>query len=486
MSAGLAFVNAQGGYRLQGPYCLLPIRPFWYRLALAWIPRYIIILIIISLAIAIYTYVGWEFKSYNAVSKKLVYTMQDELTATTLNINACQTKSSLFGDDYVPSEGLATRPASSMTHQKFFGLHSRRASATSQEGVSIAGRRSSVSFACNELCGASGPTSILAASTSPTSESFARSTRRLHSNHSGPARPPLVSIPSGQTVRRLEYNDSLRPPLSSSLTDTPSATPVLHSFPRDGSTPELALLEPPSPGLNHMIRQRGRIHRQLRLMFIYPIVYTLMWVAPFVYHCMMYNDYYARNPVWEARLANSVCIASMGLVNGLVFSLQEKPWRSIATSDGTLLGSFFVWNGRNERRTGRLRGRSKSAGAGGAPPKGELAQRSLSDGGLYGPRRSIGSSAGFYGYSRAEKNWARERLEWEREERYRMLRERAMRGRVSSIWTHSVCESSCYGDTGDYLEQGDDMGEEMTDRSSGKRPGDVESRSIEGKGNDTT
>ncbi|USP75946.1 hypothetical protein yc1106_03220 [Curvularia clavata] len=214
-------------------------------------------------------------------------------------------------------------------------------------------------------------------------------------------------------------------------------------------------LEPPSPGFNQMARQRARIHRQLRLMFIYPIVYTLMWLLPFVYHCMMYNDYYATHPVWAMRMANTICIASMGFVDCLVFALRERPWRAIPNSDGTLLGSFFVWNGKNERRrrrrrrsTDRMRGggRSRSAGPCAAVvPKEEVTQRSLSDGGLYGPRRSVGSSASFYGYSRAEKNWARERLEWEREERYRVLRERAMRSQTIISRRGSLSESSCGG-----------------------------------------
>ncbi|EMD69824.1 hypothetical protein COCSADRAFT_214219 [Bipolaris sorokiniana ND90Pr] len=484
ISAGLAFLNTQGAYRLQGAYCLLPTRPFWYRLALAWIPRYFIILVIISLAIAIYTYVGWEFKNYNSMSRKLGYILNNDLTRASINISASQTKASLFGDGYVPSEEFATQPASIMTQQKNSCLHSRCTSTTSQKAVTVPERRYSASLACNELCGAPGPTSILAASTSPTTPSFVRSTRRFHGKHTGPARPPLVSIPSGQNVGRVEYDDSLHPCVSSSHTNILSAsTPTLNAFPGASSTPELALLEPPSPGLNRMIRQRARIHRQLRLTFIYPIVYTLMWVAPFVYHCMMYSDYYVRQPIWGIRLASSFCIVSMGFVNCLVFSLQEKPWRGIATSDGTLLGSFFVWNGRNDRWTRRLRGRSRSAGAGG-DPRGEVAQRSLSDRGLYGPRRSIGSSAGFYGYSRVEKNWARERLEWEREERYRVLREKAMKRDASSTRTHSVCESSFCGDGKHDFVHDDNDGEEMTDWNSKKRLEDLKSSNIHAEGSD--
>ncbi|KAF2492008.1 hypothetical protein BU16DRAFT_422080, partial [Lophium mytilinum] len=60
--AALAFINPTGGYIAQGAFCTLPLRPYWYRLALAWIPRYLIAIIIMGLAAAIYTVVGFEFR----------------------------------------------------------------------------------------------------------------------------------------------------------------------------------------------------------------------------------------------------------------------------------------------------------------------------------------------------------------------------------------------------------------------------------------
>ncbi|KAI9795575.1 MAG: hypothetical protein M1833_006976, partial [Piccolia ochrophora] len=59
--ASLAFVNPDDGYASQGAFCSLPIRPFWYRLALAWIPRYIILGVIIGIYVAIYVFVQCKF-----------------------------------------------------------------------------------------------------------------------------------------------------------------------------------------------------------------------------------------------------------------------------------------------------------------------------------------------------------------------------------------------------------------------------------------
>ena len=42
LAASLAFVNKGNAYVTSGNFCYLPKRPFWYRLALSWIPRYLV------------------------------------------------------------------------------------------------------------------------------------------------------------------------------------------------------------------------------------------------------------------------------------------------------------------------------------------------------------------------------------------------------------------------------------------------------------
>jgi len=101
----------------------------------------------------------------------------------------------------------------------------------------------------------------------------------------------------------------------------------------------------------HLARQRRCIHRQLRLMFVYPLAYTLMWLIPFIQHCTMYSDHFANHPLWFFRIGSTICITSMGFVDCLIFSIREKPWRSIMTSDGSVWGSFAVWGlGRRKAR----------------------------------------------------------------------------------------------------------------------------------------
>jgi G protein-coupled glucose receptor regulating Gpa2 C-term len=41
---------------------------------------------------------------------------------------------------------------------------------------------------------------------------------------------------------------------------------------------------------------RLAIHRQLRFLFICPLIYLLVWILPFVQHCLNYTDHYTAHP----------------------------------------------------------------------------------------------------------------------------------------------------------------------------------------------
>nr|AVD68682.1 G protein-coupled receptor GPR1 [Stemphylium eturmiunum] len=319
--ASLAFIQRNWGYLSQGAFCTLPIRPFWYRLALAWIPRYCIVLTIIGLTAAIYIYVGWEFKKYNRASQHIEDSTMEDTAGNQIDTGTLRMGTPLSANEYIPGEGFVTRPPS-MTQQDHLGQHGWHAPSMSQDHIlSRPRRRSSVSFGCVVPCSASSLASIRTPSISTTTHSLTGSTRNTHLNRSGTFRPPLVAIPSGHTVQTIESTDNVQLPLSLQTTNsilvttttTTSTTPAPSLMHRAPSNQTLSTFpEPSDPEFSPMTRRRARMHRQLRLMFIYPIVYTLMWLLPFVNHCMMYNDYYAAHPVWGLRLAGTICIASMG------------------------------------------------------------------------------------------------------------------------------------------------------------------------------
>lgn len=76
--ASLAFVhNGEFSYSPLITWCYLPIRPFWYRLVLSWVPRYIILISILSIYISIYIYVKLEYRKVVKAYKQSQAYIQD-------------------------------------------------------------------------------------------------------------------------------------------------------------------------------------------------------------------------------------------------------------------------------------------------------------------------------------------------------------------------------------------------------------------------
>ena len=249
---GLAFLNRSKNeaYISQGAYCYLPIRPIWFRLALSWIPRYIILCTIIGIYITIYVYVTLQFGKFDI-----------NLTTSTLSA--------------VPSatDAIRNKPvtASQTSGPSYVRGRSHEESRPGMNAPSISENR-----------GISAPV---------TSSPF----------------QPESSDPSPDPVVR-------KPTLLEALRDKSLLPPRRYS---------------PSQDANHTLRKRHKaIQRQLRYMFIYPLVYLVMWIVPFINHCYYYTEQH--NPPF---VLNSLALVSLCLqcaVDCLVFSIRERPWRSAA------------------------------------------------------------------------------------------------------------------------------------------------------------
>lgn len=89
---------------------------------------------------------------------------------------------------------------------------------------------------------------------------------------------------------------------------------------------------------------RGRriaISRQLRLLFIYPLVYALMWVLPLISHLLQYQDRFVRNPSFPLACMVAFTIPVQCAVDCWLFTIREKPWRYIPKSDGKSFWSRY-------------------------------------------------------------------------------------------------------------------------------------------------
>ena len=76
-------------------------------------------------------------------------------------------------------------------------------------------------------------------------------------------------------------------------------------------------------------RRRIAISRQLRLLFIYPLVYALMWMPPLFSHALQFTDWFVQNPSFPLQCVVAFTLPFQCFVDCWLFTIREKPWRYI-------------------------------------------------------------------------------------------------------------------------------------------------------------
>lgn len=104
LMASLAFVKGVPAYVNSGQSCYLPTTPWWYRTALNWVPRYLILLIILIMYGASYTYVRVLIRRYSRRSSETPMGRPARLVPLTPPISA---------------HGLCTSPPGSSKRSRF-------------------------------------------------------------------------------------------------------------------------------------------------------------------------------------------------------------------------------------------------------------------------------------------------------------------------------------------------------------------------------
>ena len=84
---------------------------------------------------------------------------------------------------------------------------------------------------------------------------------------------------------------------------------------------------------NEMFQKRLAIRKQLRFLFIYPLIYVFLWIFPFIRYCFRYaKDSESRTPFWLV-LLNIITLCTQAGVDAIIFCLRERPWRSSLRQD---------------------------------------------------------------------------------------------------------------------------------------------------------
>jgi len=351
-TAALAFANPYGAYQAQGAFCWLPIRPFWYRLALSWIPRYLIWLYIMWVAIRIYGHVGYEFRVFGQEQDRS--SSNDLSAASSVERGAIkrairEQRSHVMSNEKVD---VQSNPAEDWSIPK--PIPSRLSPNDSDQiSPANAGRRASLPAWHSPFGGPPSPTPPTAdIYAHPISRSNPTSRRGSHQIAPGVVAedfmaPPGFDFTNPRTsVSTMNSNhasttntvpDYILPPIAESRgggnnnnNNSVSAHSSVHT----------------SLGDRAQRQRRRAIQRQLRILFIYPVVYMLMWLIPFISHCMSYSDRFAQHPIFAISLLSSFCQCFMGFADVAVFCWRERPWRHIPGSDGSFTGSFMFWRNR--------------------------------------------------------------------------------------------------------------------------------------------
>ena len=69
------------------------------------------------------------------------------------------------------------------------------------------------------------------------------------------------------------------------------------------------------------------IARQLRFLFLYPLIYFLLWLPAFISHCLSYTDAYAARPNFALSCLSLAAIVGQCAIDAAIFSWREQPWR---------------------------------------------------------------------------------------------------------------------------------------------------------------
>lgn len=331
--ASLAFINDREAYTTSGTFCYLPRRPFWYRLALSWIPRYCIMLIIFAMYTAVYIYVALKFRSFGNLND----------SGSHYSSSSQSRQSSVSIDEIAPDEPVRPAPTLTSPNKSRFSrpTFSRSGSHNDQPAPSV-NPWDEVSFITSRALRTSEPWQ-----SGVQSSDFAFA--------------PRESIPQSGTVTPLnrDFQQRLDRPThesrksshaptthshSSQLTGTTttSAAPTQEINPRQLSSAMQKAAAAPAPAKRNdpLRRTRKAIRKQLRYMFIYPAVYLFMWIFPFAAHCTLYNDYYVEHPIYWLTILSTCMFSLQAAADCIVFSWREKPWRRISEDSKFVLHSI--------------------------------------------------------------------------------------------------------------------------------------------------
>ncbi|KAI0905668.1 G protein-coupled glucose receptor regulating Gpa2-domain-containing protein [Ustulina deusta] len=325
-----------------GPHCYLPMHPSWYLNTLAWVPRYIIFGSIIVTYTGLYLYVDIRYRRFGEDQRR-ASTLNSASTGSTFTRRQSKRKWRSRSVPLTPqltTHGLLDSTHVSMSKNdpsksRQYSLASTVSTLQIGEGIYLPDapervvRKSSIAWNLVDF-GHDGPVhpasnmpytnTISNCATTQISSLYSNDINNVHSNAAAaaaaaiPAPEPAYAAGGGggdspshnpRGIRRNKWKRRLRPrgsdtgtrnslanitaalrqgpPRLFTTTEHPDNEEAAGEEDLNLSSPSSVRL-PTSESEAAMRRARDKMQRQMRLLFVYPVIYLLTWIAPFVAH----------------------------------------------------------------------------------------------------------------------------------------------------------------------------------------------------------
>ncbi|CCD22823.1 Gpr1p NDAI_0A06690 [Naumovozyma dairenensis CBS 421] len=329
-----------GGYKPWGSWCYLPPKPIWYRIALSWGPRYLLIISIVIIYVSIYVYVRREsekiktqlseFENPTNIKHNSFKKRQDSVTQWpqvnilrpviqfaygTKHFFALSVEDPHNKDQPVSfTHSVTQRNEKSDDESMVFspqqgGLHILRYHHTNGHIVNGTSTASSADYIVPES-----RTNIdINLSSHAYATEIDHDRDEIPSSYNSETNSNSIFNENIERNRNDENPNHLIPKSSQLGNDIDELAQVRQNFQRETYA-----------DLKH---RRSQIQRNLRTIFIYPISYVLIWFFPLLLDAFQYSHEEEYGPIlWLAYIENFIRPASC-LINSSVFVSREKPWR---------------------------------------------------------------------------------------------------------------------------------------------------------------
>ncbi|KAI2620738.1 G protein-coupled glucose receptor regulating Gpa2-domain-containing protein [Hypomontagnella submonticulosa] len=337
-----AIVPLSGGrFANNGTHCYLPTQPGWYLRYLSWIPRYIIFVFIIVTYTCLYLYLAVRIRQFGRDQRRASF-----LHSGDPDHHQKHNRTDRGGDipptPLISEHGLLDSARHSLTKDDEHTYRKQSVTSTTSTLTSI--NDTPTPRRPERISGNSVEWNVVDFTNDGATETQARresQTPLLSPASSASGVGDEIAIRAPESAHLSATRLSKQPGQRRSLWKHPMASvsnmvnTLRRGLPQStrsmGSTTSGSVFLPHAETEESMRRSREKQQRQLRLLFVYPLIYMLTWISPFVAHALRYDDDYGSHEHYggEPLSLQIVSLASLCIgaaVDCGFFSAWEKPW----------------------------------------------------------------------------------------------------------------------------------------------------------------